>query len=165
MAWVFRWFHLPEPPPPSAQQVAFQKIFGWIQVAAYPLLIAMGFLLFGALVHGGLWLLRGLRHGRGIEVTYRTLLYLGGALSWLGLINATGAFLPGGAFWAHQAFSLALGLGFLTYHGILLAEGHGVERWRGILGIFLPGILLCVVCTCCLAVLGAGAAGLAHAKP
>lgn len=164
MAWVFEWFHLPAPPTPTAQQLAFQKIMGWGQVVAYPLIAALGILIMGGLAHLGLWMVRGLTKGKGIEVTYRTGLFLAGALSWVWLINVAGAFLPGGLFWAHQAFSLALGLGILTYQGMVLAEAHGVERWRGILGVFLPGILLCLVCLCCVALVGLGAAGLAQGR-
>lgn len=164
MAWVFRWFHLPEPAAPTAQQLAVQKVMGWAQLAAFPLLAALGILLMGALAHGGLWMARGLSKNKGIESTYRTLLYLAGALSWVGLINAAGAYLPGGFFWAHQAFSLALGLGLFTYQGMVLAEVHQIERWRGVLGVFLPGVALCLLCLCCATLIAVGAAALVQSK-
>ena len=162
MAYVMRYFHLPEQPAPTAQQLAFQSTLGWFQVAAFPLIAAIGMLIFGALAHGGLWMVKGLRNGKGIEISYRTLLYASGAFGWIGLINAAGVFLPGGAFWVHQAFSLALALGFITFQGMLLAEAHGVERWRGIVGVFLPGFILCCLCACCAGALGAGIASLSR---
>ena len=150
------FLHLPEPPAPTPEQLALQKIIAWVAVAAFPLTFALGMAFSGALMHFGLWMTRAAK--RGIEVSYRTILYANGALSWMSLLIALGVLLPGALRWITQIVGLAVGLGFFTYQGILLAKAHGAETWRGVVGVFLPILLLCVCAGCCIGVLAGGVA-------
>ncbi|HJW08842.1 MAG TPA: hypothetical protein VJ483_04360 [Holophagaceae bacterium] len=155
------FLHLPAMPEPTAEQLAMQRIVAWVAVAVFPLTFAVGMLVVGALMHAGLWMVRAA--ARGIEVTFRTVLYANGALSWMSLIITLGVLLPGPVRWITQLIGLAVGLGFFTYQGILLAKAHGVETWRGIVGVFLPVLILGLCICCCVAMLAGGAAAAAGA--
>lgn len=137
----------PLPPPPSPEQLALARVFLGVQVALAPLLVALGVLIMGLLAHGGLWMLRGLERERGLETTYRSLLYVGAATAWVGFLSIFGLKLPESLLGLHLLVNLALGLGVLTFQGIVLAHAHGTQTWRGVLAVFLPLVIL----FCCLA--------------
>ncbi len=160
-AWFFKALHLPVPPPPGPEQAGFAKVILWAGVALAPLTFALGMLLAGLLAHLGLWMVKGLEEKRGLETTYRSLLYVGGATAWVGFLNAFGVFLPGAIHPIHQLFSFALAMGILTFQGMVLAHAHGLRPWKGVLGIFLPWLILGCCLGACLApvVMGAAAAG------
>ncbi|HJV90485.1 MAG TPA: YIP1 family protein [Holophagaceae bacterium] len=147
--WFFKALHLPVPPPPGPEQMAFAKVMVWVGVAMAPLTFALGLLLSGLLAHAGLWMVKGLEGQRGLETTYRSILYAGGATAWVGFLNAFGVFLPRGIHPVHQLFSLALALGILTFQGMVLGHAHGLRPWRGVAAIFLPWVIL----GCCLGAL------------
>lgn len=163
-AAILRFLHLPEPPPPTAQQLAFTKIFGLFQLALYPFVAALGILLVGLLVHAGLWATRALVQGRGLETTFRAALYTSGATAWLPALVSFTVWLPDRLFWPGQLLQAALSLAILTLQGRVQAGAHGTEAWRGILGVFLPLLGLACLCGCCLGALGAGAAAVAGGR-
>ena len=142
---------LPQPPPPSPEQLAMAKGILWVQVALTPLLVALGVTIMGLLAHGGLWMVRGLGSNRGLEVSFRTVLYVSAATAWVGFLGVFGLLLPPPLQAFHLLLSLALGLGVFTFQGIVLAHAHGVAPWRGILGVFLPWVLLGCCMAACLA--------------
>ncbi len=160
-AWFFKALHLPVPPPPAAEQMAFTKVIVWTGVAMAPLTFAIGMLIAGLLAHVGLWMMKGLDEKRGLETTYRSLLYGGGATAWVGLLSAFGILLPRALHPLHQLFGFALALGVLTFQGMVLGHAHGLRPWKGVVAIFLPWVILGCCLGACLApvVMGAAAAG------
>ncbi|HJW34298.1 MAG TPA: hypothetical protein VJ505_13210 [Holophagaceae bacterium] len=159
--WLFKALHQPMPPPPAPGQMAFAKALTWISVGLAPLFMAVGVLIMGLLAHAGLWMVKGLEEKRGLETTYRSLLYVGGATAWVGLLAALGVLLPKGALPFHQLFTFALELGILTFLGLVLAHGHGIKGWKGVLAVLLPLLILICCLGACLApvMMGAAAAG------
>lgn len=159
-AAFFKALHLPPPPAPTPESAAMAKTFLWVQVVMTPLVLALGLLLMGLLAHAGLWMLRGLERGRGLEATFRTLLYVSAATAWAGFLNVFGLLLPGSLHTVHILFSLALGLGVLTFQGLVLGHAHGIQPWRGILAVFLPWLILgCCLAACLAPVAMGGLAG------
>lgn len=143
----------------AAPNPALARVLGLAQLVAYPVLVAIGILVAGVLIHLGLWLTGALVGKRGIDVTFRGLLYLAGATGWLMLAFSLAAWLPTGWLQWLQIPYLAVVLGVLTQLGRMLAHAHGAETWRGVLGVFLP----CLVC-CCLCLGALGLAGAVAAK-
>lgn len=127
-------------------------------MALAPLTFAIGLLLAGLLAHLGLWMVKGLEEKRGLETTYRSLLYVGGATAWVGFLNAFGVLLPGAVHPIHQLFGFALALGILTFQGMVLAHAHGLRPWKGVVAIFLPWVILACCLGACLAPVVMGAA-------
>lgn len=158
-AWIFKLMHVPVPPPPTPEQMAFQKVILWIGVALTPLTLAIGIVISGLLAHAGLWMVKGLEEKRGLETTFRSMLYVAGSTSWLGFLNAFGVFLPAGVQPIHQLLSVGLALGVFSYQGLVLGHAHGIKPGRGILAIFMPIlIMLCCAAACFIPVILAGAA-------
>jgi hypothetical protein len=160
-AWLFKALHLPVPPPPAPEQLGFAKVIMWAGVAMAPLTFAIGMLIAGLLAHLGLWMVKGLEAKRGLEVTYRSLLYVGGATAWVGFLSAFGVLLPKAVHPIHQLFGFALALGILTFQGMVLGHAHGLKPWKGVLAIFVPWLILGCCLGACLApvLMGAAAAG------
>lgn len=160
-AWFFKALRLPVPPPPAPEQLGFAKVIMWAGVAMAPLTLAIGMLIAGLLAHLGLWMVKGLEEKRGLETTYRSLLYVGGATAWVAFLNAFGVFLPKGLHPIHQLFGFALALGILTFQGMVLGHAHGLKPWKGVVAIFLPWVILGCCLGACLApvMMGAAAAG------
>jgi hypothetical protein len=157
-AWIFKLMHVPVPPPPTPEQMAFQKVILWVGVVLTPLTLALGIVISGLLAHAGLWMVKGLQEKRGLETTFRSMLYVAGSTSWLGFLNALGVFLPAGAQPIHQLLSVGLALGIFSYQGLLLGHAHGIKPSRGILAIFMPVlIILCCAASCLIPVIIAGA--------
>jgi hypothetical protein len=97
-------------------------------------------------------MVQGLTERRGLEVTFRTLLYAAAATSWLGFLNAFLVFIPGPGFHIiHQVLSVGLSLGVITFQGLVLGHAHGVKPWKGVVGMLLPMALILCTCACLLA--------------
>lgn len=156
---LLRFLHLPAQPTPSPEQLAMARTFAWVGVAMAPLAMAIGILLMGLVAHAGLWMVRGLSQGRGLEVTFRALLYTSASTAWVGFLNAFFVFVPG-VHLLHQLLSIGLGLGVLTFQGLVLGHAHGERPWKGVLGLFLPLVLLACLCGCGLALVAALAGAL-----
>lgn len=156
---LLRLFHLPVQPAPTPEQLALTRTFAWVGVAMAPVAMAIGLLLMGLLAHAGLWIVQGLSQRRGMEVTFRALLYASAATSWVGFLNAFLVFVPGFRL-PHQILSIGLGLGVLTFQGLVLGHAHGERPWKGVLGLFLPLLLLACLCGCGLALAAAMAGAL-----
>ncbi len=158
-AWMFRFFHLPEPPPPTPEQAALQKVIVWVTAALTPFLAAIGIVIAGLVAHAGLWMVKGLAEKRGLETTFRVILYMIGSTAWLGLVNSLGVFLPPAAQPFHALLSGGVGLGILTYQGMVLGYAHGIKPGRGVLAVFMPLIIaFCCAAACLLPLILTGAA-------
>ena len=148
----FEMLGLPKPPEPTAQQVALQRTFTLISTFLLPLFAAIGLALSGALNHVGLWMVQGLRSGRGMEVTYRATIYAHGLFAVVGWIGNLWMLLPPYAGLALMGFAFLLWIAFWIWEGVLLARAHATETWRGVLGVFLPPLILAC---CCAGLVGA----------
>ncbi len=140
------WLNLPRQEAPSGGLLA-AALLGALFFG--PLFVAIGFLILGALNHAGLWLARGTRGGRGLVTTYRSLLYTAGARAPPIAGIQAGQPLPAGLGLALQFVTALAHLGATCYQGVILAEAHGTDRWRGVLGVWLPLLgfgLCCGVC-------------------
>ncbi|HJV23942.1 MAG TPA: hypothetical protein VJ570_14670 [Holophagaceae bacterium] len=160
--WFFKALRMPVPPPPGPEQMAFAKVIVWVGVGIAPLTFAIGLLLAGLMAHGGLWMVKGLEGKRGLETTFRSLLYVGGATAWVAFLNAFGVLLPRAIHPLHQLFSFALALGILTFQGMVLGHAHGLRPWKGVVAIFLPWVILGCCLGACLAPVMMGAAAGGH---
>ena len=144
------WFGLPKMPAPTPEAVGLQRTIALAGALAAPVTLAVSLAVTGAVNHVGLWLTRGLRHHLGIEVTYRTILYAHGALGLVGSVFALWPLLPPVAAMILFVLLAAFWIAAAVYQGVLLARAHRTESWRGVLGVFLPWILL----GCCCGLLG-----------
>jgi hypothetical protein len=146
MQEILPLFGMPAPPPPDPSMQAVQRIMQLVQVILLPVFIAFGFGVWGLLVHGGLWLTRTLQPGRGIETTFRTLLYSSALMFLVSWIFNLWMFLPPIAALVVLSLSVLGWIAFQVYQGVLLAKAHEAQLWRGILGIFAPWLILCCCC-------------------
>ncbi len=150
--WVFRALHLPPPPPPTPEAIAMGRMMVWVTVVIAPIIMALGLLLMGLLAHLGMWMLGATKQGKGLEVTFRSVLYVTAATSWIHILTAAVLFIPGiGARMLQPLLGFGLGMGVLTFQGLVLAHAHDERPWKGILGIFLPYLILACICGGCLA--------------
>lgn len=147
-------FHLPPPPAPTPEQQALQRTMLWVGVLMGPFFLALGALIMGLLAHVGMWMLGGLSAKRGLEVTFRTMLYVTASTAWLNALMAFGVFIPGpGGRVAHLLLTMGIGLCISVLAGITLAHAHGERPWKGILGVILPYVILACLCGCCVGVI------------
>lgn len=108
---------------------------------------AIGIAVAGLINHGSLWLVRGTRAGLGLLVTFRSLLYVTGAITLLvNLPLALLQYLPGKLGFAVQIAALLLALGTTTYQGMVLARAHRTGTWRGVLAVWIPVAFLVLCC-------------------
>lgn len=157
-AALFEKFNIPQASPAPGME-SVQKIIQVITAVVSPLFFAIMMAILGLINHAGLWLTRGLKTGRGVEVTYRALLYGFGTSSAVVWVFNLWVFLPMWVGLALLSLSVIAGLGLYVWQGVLLAKAHETDTWRGVLGVFLPWILL--TCCCCGAI--GAIAGLAAA--
>lgn len=155
--WVFDLMRVPPPPPPTPEQLALATTFSWIWAVLSPIGIAIGILLMGCCAHLGLWVFKGLETRRGMETTFRALLYGSAATQWVDLPMALLAYIPGfGMKMPHQLLALGVGLGVLSFRGVVIAHAHGARTWKGVLGVLLVPVVLMLLAACCLGgILGA----------
>lgn len=152
--WVFELFRMPPPPPPSAEQMALATTFTWVGAAMAPLFIALWILLMGCCAHLGLWVFKGLSERRGMETTFRAMLYGYAATNWVDLPMAFLAYVPAfGMRLPHQLLAVGVGLGVLSFKGMVVAHAHGAPTWKGVLGVLLIPVVLFLLCACCLGAL------------
>lgn len=147
-------FGLPQAPAPSPEAMGLQRTIALVGALAAPISMAFSLAITGAVTHAGLWMTRGLRAGKGIEVTYRCVLYAHGAIGLVSSLFALWPFLPLWPATLLFAAMILFWIGAAAYQGVLLAKAHGTETWRGVLGVFLPWIIV----SCCCACLGIGVA-------
>jgi len=145
-AEIFEKFNIPQATH-APEMESMQKIIRVVSALAAPLFIAIGMAIMGLLNHAGSWLTRGLKGGRGVEATYRTLLYGFGTFNAVLWVFNLWVFLPIWIGLGLVGLFMIVGLGCWVLQGVLLAKAHGTETWRGVLGVFLPWILL--ICCCC----------------
>jgi len=150
MEGIQQLFGLPAPPPPPPDMQSFQRVMQVLPVVLMPLSLAIGLGIWGLLVHGGLWATGALRPGRGLEATFRTLLYSSALMFLVSWAFNFWIFLPPITSLAVLALSTLCWLGFAFYQGTLLAKAHETQVWRGILGLFAP----CIFFLCCCGGLG-----------
>ena len=162
-AAILELFGLPhQAPPPEMEQ--FQKT---VQVAValfFPISMAMGMAVIGFASHGGLWLVKGLKAGRGLAATFRTLLYAYGTFNGLLWVFNVWVLLPPWFGLGVLGLSAVLSLAFFVQAGLLLAKAHGTEAWRGVVGMFLPWVVFGCCCGAAILALGGLAATLARAR-
>lgn len=139
-------FGLPKAPPPTPEMLGIQRIVGFVTAAVMPLGALLGTALNGLVAHTGLWMTRGLGAGRGLETTLRCTSYAMGCIFLVSWIFSLGPLLPPPAFLGLLAFSILFWIGASIWQGSLLARAHGTDTWRGILGIFLPWLLIVGCC-------------------
>jgi len=133
--------NLPTPEPNPAQRVVQMVV-----LVFFPISLIVSFAILGLVIHGGLWLTRGLQKQRGIEVTFRTGLYFAAATYLVGWVFNLWLFLPAVLGISLMALSLIFWLAAFVYQGVLLAKAHATETWRGVLGVFVPAIFLLCCC-------------------
>lgn len=163
-AAMLRKAGFPLPPAPTGEQLEaardLHRVQGAVAVILAPVFLAIGIVLFGLIAHAGLWMFRGLERKAGLEVTLRTLLYVGGATAWVWCLLPFGLLLPESAQGLYILVNLGLSLGLLSYHGRVLAHAHGVEPWRGICGVLVPVVgLFCCLGACLASMLMVGKVG------
>lgn len=151
---------LPVPPPPTPEQLEMARtlrgVQGVVAVALAPFLLVLGYLLVGLLAHGGLWLFRGASRERGLEATFRSVIFVGAATAWVWCLVPAGLLLPESLQGLYLVANLGLTLGVMSYQGLVLAHAHGTEPWRGICGVLVPWVaLFCCLGACLGAALGA----------
>lgn len=139
-------FGLPEAPAVPPETASLQRIISLAAALAAPIGLAISLAVNGAVNHVGLWATRGLRANKGIALTYRTVLYANGGLGLVASIFALWPLLPPWPAMFLFAAMLLFWIGTWIYQGLLLARAHDTEVWRGILGVFLPWLL--VGCCC-----------------
>jgi len=115
-----------------------------------PLGLALTILVTGLLNHAGLWATGATRQALGLTATFRTLLYGSGAGALVTFPLALLATLPGFMGSLGQLLHTVSGLLLLTWYGLLYARAHRTETWRGILGVWLPTLLILFCCGACL---------------
>jgi hypothetical protein len=163
MAGIMELLGLPHQAPPP-EMASFQRT---IQVAVslfFPVSMALGMAMIGFVSHAGLWLVRALKPGRGLEATFRTLLYGYGTFNGILWIFNGWVFLPPILGMVVLGVSTLLSLAFFIQAGVLLARAHGTEAWRGVLGILLPWVLFVCCCGLFIGALGGFAAAMARAR-
>lgn len=163
MAGILDLAGLPHQAPPAGME-AFQRTIQVVVSLFFPVSMAIGMAVIGFASHAGLWLVKALRQGRGLEATFRTLLYGYGTFNGILWIFNGWVFLPPVAGLVMLGLSALLSLAFFVQAGVLLARAHGTETWRGVLGMFLPWILFACCCGLVIAALGGFAAALARAR-
>lgn len=143
---ILQLIGLPSSPPPDPSAQAVQRVIQVAGAVMVPLSLAIGLAVWGLLVHGGLWATGALRSGKGLETTFRTLLYSSALMFLVSWIFNLWVFLPPVAALAVFACSFLAWISFGVYQGILLARAHGTQTWRGVLGIFAPWLLFLFCC-------------------
>jgi len=162
MQGILKLFGMPAPPAPDPSMQTMQRVMQIVGVVVFPLSMAMGLGIWGLLVHGGLWLTRALQPGRGLETTFRTLIYSSALMFMVSWIFNAWVFLPPIPALIVLSLSVLIWIGFAIYQGILMAKAHETQLWRGILGLFAPMILLVCCCGGFVALIGGLAALAAH---
>lgn len=163
MAGILDRFGLPHQAPPPGME-SFQRTLQVVVSLFFPVSMAIGMAVIGFVSHAGLWLTKALRPGRGLEATFRTLLYGYGTFNGVLWVFNGWVFLPPLLGVVMLGLSALLSLAFFVQAGILLAKAHGTETWRGVLGMFLPWIIFACCCGLAIAALGGFAAALARAR-
>ncbi len=163
MAGILDLLGLPRQAPPPGME-SFQRTMQVAVSLFFPVSMALGMAMIGFVSHAGLWLVKALRPGRGLEATFRTLLYGYGTFNGLLWVFNVWVFLPPVLGIALLALSGLLSLAFFVQAGVLLARAHDTAPWRGVLGVFLPWILFVCCCGLAIAALGGFAAALARAR-
>ncbi len=163
-AALMRKMGLPLPPPPTGEQLEaagnLHQIQAVLAVALSPIFLAIGILLFGLMAHVGLWMFRGLEEKRGLEVTYRSLLFVGAATAWAWCFAPFGLLLPESLQMIYLVASTGLTFGLLSYQGLVLAHAHGVKPWQGICAVLVPFLgIFCCLSICAAAAIMASKAG------
>ncbi len=153
-------FGLPPTPAAPAGMESFQRTVSLVVALLMPIFIALGVAILGGINHLGLWMLRGLRARRGIDVTFRALLYPVALFQLVGAWVGFWVFLPPIPGLVLLGLSLVWWLGTTVYEGILLARAHDTDTWRGILGVLLIPLLLGCCCGGALFALGLAATAL-----
>jgi hypothetical protein len=149
------------PPPEMAQ---FQRTLQVGMAFFFPLTMAIGMAVIGFVSHGGLWLVRALKPGRGLAATFRTLLYGYGTFNAILWIFNGWILVPMPAGLILLGLSGLLSLAFFIQAGVLLARAHGTELWRGVTGLLLPWVVLVCCCGGSLFAMGGLAAFAARAR-
>lgn len=144
------WMDAPRTPAPSGF-----LLVGMLAgvVVAGPIGSAIGILIAGLVDHAGLWILRGTQEGFGLLVTFRSVLYASAVISCvLAPFQLLGQ-VPG-RFGSYMALiPLLLQAGGVFYYGIVLARAHRTDTWRGVLGVWLPLLLVGGLAAACIGTL------------
>jgi len=143
---IFKLFGIPAPAAPNPSMEPLQRLMQVLPAVFFPITMVISLAIWGLLVHGGLWLTRALQPGRGMEATFRTMIYSSSLMLLGSCLFNVWVFLPPLPGLIVLCVSTLLWVAFAFYQGILLAKAHETQVWRGILGLFAPWILF--VCCC-----------------
>ena len=97
---------------------------------------------------------RGLTPGRGLVATFRTSYYSIGCMLLIMWILSFGPLFPRIVYLGIVGLSMVFGIVGMGWTGTLLARAHGTDTWRGVLGVFLPWLVLACCCMGAFAVTG-----------
>ncbi len=129
------WMGIPKPVAPMG---AFQGIAILAILVTAPFSLAITIAITSLLYHLGLWIVKGTREGLGLLATFRSVLYLLGAISIILFPFQLLTHVPGILSPIMMGVGTLLHIGSLFYQGVILAKAHRTDVWRGILGVWTP---------------------------
>lgn len=133
------WMGAPRAQAPTGVMLGFM-LLGIL--VAEPIGAGVGILAAGALDHLGLWIVRGTKADLGIPVTYRAVIYATTVVSLASLPFHLLGHLPGALGSYAMLPVVPLQVCGIVYQGVLLARAHRTDTWRGVLGVWLPILVL-----------------------